>query len=163
MADVFTAPKRSEVMSRIRGRGNKTTELVVAALLREAGITGWRRHVMFKFSELRGDQARRTFKVQPDFVIRAARLAIFVDGCFWHACPLHGNLPVNRGQFWKEKLAGNVQRDKRAAKALNARGWSVMRIWEHELREPKKVAGRIRRRIAGQMRTERLRGGIRGL
>jgi G:T-mismatch repair DNA endonuclease (very short patch repair protein) len=98
MTDVFTKPKRSEVMSRIRGRGNKNTELALAKLLRVNGVTGWRRHV-----EIRGRAAlprspkigaarqhRPTFRVKPDFVFPRINLAIFVDGCFWHSCPSTG-------------------------------------------------------------------------
>src|SRR6185503_3653507 len=97
MADVFTKRKRSEVMSRIRGRGNKDTELALAKLLRRHGVTGWRRQIEIRGrarSPLRAatrqskDGAhgvtRPTFRVRPDFVFREVRLALFVDGCFWH-------------------------------------------------------------------------------
>lgn len=73
MPDVFTTAKRSEVMSRIKGRGNKETELVLVRLFRAEGITGWRRH-----AALVG---------RPDFAFRAERVVVFVDGCFWHMCP----------------------------------------------------------------------------
>jgi DNA mismatch endonuclease (patch repair protein) len=75
MADVFTKSKRSQVMSRIRSRGNKDTELVLAKLLRAHQITGWRRHFQLKFQV-----SDRRFQVKPDFVFRSARLALFVDG-----------------------------------------------------------------------------------
>jgi DNA mismatch endonuclease, patch repair protein len=98
MTDVFTKAKRSEVMSRIRGRGNKETELALAILLRKAGITGWRRN-------------QKIFG-KPDFVFRKAREAVFVDGCFWHACPKHATTPASHRAFWKRKLAKNQARDR---------------------------------------------------
>src|SRR4051812_38087009 len=119
MSDVFTPAKRSQGMSRIRGRGNKETELALAKLLRRHRIIGWRRH-----QPLFG---------RPDFVFPKLRLAIFVDGCFWHCCPGHSNLPVNNRAFWKAKLEGNRRRDRLVVRTLRASGWRVMRIWEHEL------------------------------
>ncbi len=119
MPDVFTKAKRSDVMSRIRGRGNKDTELALMKLLRRHHVTGWRRH-----QPLFG---------KPDFVFRQARLALFVDGCFWHGCPQHCNLPANNRAFWRKKLATNKARDRRVNRVLRAKGWRVVRIWEHDL------------------------------
>jgi DNA mismatch endonuclease (patch repair protein) len=140
--DVFTKAKRSEVMSRIRGRGNKDTELALARLLRANGIKGWRRHVVLKF-KIRSSQkpARReprpTGRITPDFVFRKARLAVFVDGCFWHGCPKHATKPANNRAFWKKKLAGNKIRDRVVNQTLRRTGWRVVRIWEHELQKAK--------------------------
>jgi len=86
--DVFTKAKRSQVMSRIRGRGNKETELALAKLLRAARISGWRRH-----SSIIG---------RPDFTFHKERVVIFVDGCFWHCCPKHSNLPAQNRAFWRK-------------------------------------------------------------
>jgi DNA mismatch endonuclease (patch repair protein) len=122
MADVFSKSKRSDVMSRIRGRGNKETEQVLASLLRAHRITGWRRH--------------QAVFGKPDFVFRANKLAIFVDGCFWHMCPKHANIPANNRDFWKNKLEGNKKRDQLVSRILRRAGWRVIRIWEHELRKP---------------------------
>lgn len=99
MADVFTKAKRSEVMSRIRGRGNKDTELALMKLLRRHHINGWRRN--------------QSVFGKPDFVFPKAQLALFVDGCFWHCCPKHCITPANNRAFWKEKLAANKARDHR--------------------------------------------------
>ncbi len=98
MADVFTAEKRSEVMSRIRGKGNERTELALLAVFRAERITGWRRH-------------RKLFG-RPDFVFAKRRLAVFVDGCFWHGCPRHGTMPKANRAFWQAKLERNRQRDR---------------------------------------------------
>jgi DNA mismatch endonuclease (patch repair protein) len=117
--DVFTESKRSEVMSRIRGRGNKQTEVALAKLLRARGIKGWRRHLPV-FG-------------RPDFVFRERKVAIFVDGCFWHGCPKHSNMPANNRAFWQKKLTSNRRRDALVTKTLRRQGWRVLRIWEHDL------------------------------
>jgi len=119
MSDVFTKAKRSEVMSRIRGRGNKDTELALAKLLRRHGITGWRRN--------------QPVFGKPDFVFRQVRLALFVDGCFWHGCPKHATKPANNRAFWRRKLSSNKTRDRLVTRTLWKTGWRVLRIWEHEL------------------------------
>jgi DNA mismatch endonuclease (patch repair protein) len=116
MADVFGAKKRSEVMSRIRGKGNKSTELALAAAFREAGITGWRRHLEIKL-KLGPRVAKRLGKhqlsVRPDFVFEREKFAVFADGCFWHRCPLHSKIPGNNRAFWVQKLTENAARDRR--------------------------------------------------
>lgn len=116
MADVFTPAKRSAVMALIRSRGNRATELRLIALMREHGITGWRRNA-------------RVFG-KPDFVFRAAKLAVFVDGCFWHGCPRHATKPANRAEWWADKLARNAERDRKVNRSLRKAGWQVLRIWE---------------------------------
>jgi len=129
MPDVFTKTKRSDVMSRIRGRGNKSTEGALAAILRTHKVTGWRRH-----TALPG---------KPDFAFRSSKLAVFVDGCFWHRCPRCFTKPVTNAVFWETKLAANVMRDLRVRRRLRALGWRVVRIWEHDLRRPDNIARRI--------------------
>lgn len=130
MPDVLTKEKRSAVMSRIRGRGNKETELALAKLFRAERIAGWRRH-----TALLG---------KPDFVFAKERLVVFVDGCFWHQCPKHSNLPANNAAFWLKKLTGNTTRDRFVTFTLRKRGWRVIRVWEHELRKPSRVLMRVR-------------------
>ena len=107
-------------MSAIRARGNRGTELRLIEIMRAGGITGWRRG-----SKLIG---------KPDFVFPVLKFAVFVDGCFWHGCPIHGTQPKHNAKFWREKLARNHARDREVNRALRARGWRVLRIWEHELR-----------------------------
>ena len=174
MADVFSKRKRSEVMSRIRSRGNKDTELAFAKLLRAAGICGWRRHLLIRATvescwlrvESRKQKRSRNpqpstinpqLAVRPDFVFRKQRMAIFVDGCFWHGCPKHCKYakwltqsvtannppsPKNRLRrtgraFWLRKLAGNKTRDRVVNRTLRRAGWRVVRIWECELQSLK--------------------------
>ena len=71
-------------------------------------------------------------RVRPDIAFTARRVAVFVDGCFWHCCPEHGSQPANNTWYWEPKLARNVERDRAADAALAAAGWSVVRVWEHE-------------------------------
>lgn len=119
MSDVFTKAKRSEVMSRIRGRGNKNTELALAKLFWRNGITGWRRN--------------QNIFGKPDFVFHKSKLAVFVDGCFWHGCPKHATKPATNHLFWRNKFARNKARDRLVNRTLRQLGWTVLRIWQHEL------------------------------
>lgn len=69
----------------------------------------------------------------PDMLFPGARVALFVDGCFWHGCPEHGVMPKGNREFWAKKISGNLERDFRATTRLEADGWSVMRVWEHDI------------------------------
>ena len=71
----------------------------------------------------------------PDLVFVASKTALFVDGCFWHGCPRHYTLPVKNREFWQRKLARNISRDRKADQDLGMSGWTVIRIWEHEISE----------------------------
>jgi len=166
MADVFTKAKRSAVMSRIRSRGNRDTELALARLLRANGLTGLRRHVKITVEgcwlrverrKLRRPQRstlRPQLAVRPDFVFRRLRTAVFVDGCFWHGCPRHATWPANRAAWWRRKIEGNQARDRRVDRALRANGWRVVRVWEHALarRNARRLAARLRRLLRGPAR-----------
>lgn len=165
MPDVFSKAKRSEVMSRIRSRGNKDTELRLRAVFRVHGITGWRRQVAVRFqvsgskSQVSAGRERvknlkpetsnlkQTKSVRPDFVFRAQKLAVFVDGCFWHGCPQHFTRPKSRQKFWHAKIARNQARDAEVTKVLRKAGWRVLRLWEHELavKREKRLLARLRR------------------
>jgi DNA mismatch endonuclease (patch repair protein) len=135
MPDVFTKAKRSDVMSRIRGSGNKETELRLIAIFRAQAITGWRRHwpVFGK----------------PDFVFPTEKLAVFVDGCFWHGCPKHAVKPKQNAAFWRKKIATNKARDRLVNRTLRRKGWRVLRIWEHELarKNERRLLARLRRAL----------------
>jgi len=132
MPDVFTKAKRSEVMSRIRGRGNKDTELALEMLMRRHRISGWRRN--------------RPVFGKPDFFFLKLKLAVFVDGCFWHGCPKHATKPKNNRAFWRRKLAANKARDSLVTRTLRRSGWRVLRVWEHEL--ARKNQARLIRRLS---------------
>ncbi|HEY1048124.1 MAG TPA: very short patch repair endonuclease, partial [Prosthecobacter sp.] len=152
----FTPEKRSAVMALIRSTGNKDTELKLMALLREAGVRGWRRHAMIKTGAMRKPRTKTAptlgpagVKVRPDFVFWRKRVAVFVDGCFWHGCPRHGTQPQQNGAFWSEKILRNRARDRKVVRELRKEGWTVLRIWECAL-APKRVMrtlGRIRKAV----------------
>jgi len=133
MPDVFTKEKRSEVMSRIKGKGNKDTELMMIQILRKYHISGWRRN--------------QAVLGKPDFIFPKQKIALFVDGCFWHGCPKHSNMPKNNRAFWEKKLGKNKDRDKFVNRELRKLGWVIVRVWEHELKDEEKVAGKIRRKL----------------
>jgi DNA mismatch endonuclease (patch repair protein) len=168
MADVFSKRKRSEVMARIRGRGNKDTELALARMLRAHKIWGWRRQMRVAVEGRRSSVEGKTrsgsrpstfvprLTVRPDFVFRKARTAVFVDGCFWHGCPKHGTKPKNNRAFWQKKLTANKRRDALVTRTLRRSGWRVLRLWEHELTkgevrsqrdEPSRIVRRIQRAL----------------
>ncbi|WP_456763053.1 very short patch repair endonuclease [Bradyrhizobium sp. USDA 4011] len=118
-------------MSRVRGSGNKATELRLIAIFRANRIRGWRRR-----SRIFG---------KPDFVFPKEKIAVFVDGCFWHGCPRHGSMPQTNQDFWQQKLKRNRQRDLLVNKTLKKQGWTLLRFWQHELRTPENVVRRVAR------------------
>lgn len=120
MSDVFDSEKRSEVMRKVRSKGNKSTELKLIALFKENGITGWRRNYRVKG--------------HPDFVFLDKRIAVFVDGCFWHGHDCRNTKPENNKAYWQKKRAANMKHDHEVTALFEARGWRVLRIWECELK-----------------------------
>jgi DNA mismatch endonuclease (patch repair protein) len=120
MADVLTPEQRKLNMSRIRS-GNTTPELTIRKLLYARGIRGYRIHY-----NLPG---------KPDIVFVKRRLVIFIDGCFWHKCPLCYKQPHTREEFWIKKINKNVDRDQIVNEQLMKDGWTVLRFWEHEVRK----------------------------
>lgn len=121
MSDVFDSEKRSEVMRKVRSKGNKSTELKLVALFKENGITGWRRNYRVKG--------------HPDFVFLDKRVAVFVDGCFWHGHDCRNTKPENNKEYWRKKRVANMKHDQEVTALFEARGWTVVRIWECELKE----------------------------
>jgi DNA mismatch endonuclease (patch repair protein) len=107
-------------MSSVKGRGNKTTELRLRLALVRNGISGWHLHP-------------KGVAGVPDFFFPKEKVAVFVDGCFWHGCPRCGHLPKNNSEFWKEKINRTKIRDKRQASDLKRSGIVVIRFWEHDL------------------------------
>ena len=81
-----------------------------------------------------------SLRVRPDFVFRSERVAVFVDGCFWHGCPRHATRPVGNRKFWDAKLARNKARDREVSRALRRAGWTVLRIWECALTKKRQAA-----------------------
>lgn len=133
----FGGLSRGQLMSRVRSTGNQTTEERLALLLRRTGLTGWRRHL-----QLPG---------KPDFAWPKARVAVFVDGCFWHGHDCGKNVtPKTNTESWLEKIERNKARDRQTTRLLRQRGWSVVRIWECQLaKKPAQCLSRIRKAVQG--------------
>ncbi|SFC18724.1 T/G mismatch-specific endonuclease [Microbulbifer thermotolerans] len=119
MSDVLSPEQRKFCMSRISGR-NTQPEL---ALRKGLWVIGYRYRLR---TQLPGN---------PDIVFPKKKVAVFVDGCFWHKCPKHFVIPKTRTNFWMDKINKNCERDKRVTKELKQSGWKVLRIWEHEIKE----------------------------
>jgi DNA mismatch endonuclease, patch repair protein len=131
----FGRLSRSELMSRVRSRGNETTEARLALFLRKSGIHGWRRH--------------HPALGLPDFAWPTRRLAVFVDGCFWHGHTCGKNVsPKTNAAEWREKICRNQARDRRVARILRRQRWRVVRIWECQLAQnPGLCVEKIRRAL----------------
>ncbi|WP_332452011.1 very short patch repair endonuclease [Burkholderia ubonensis] len=135
MVDILTPEQRSARMRRVRQTGTD-----IELRLRRALWAASLRYRIKMANSLPG---------RPDVVFVTARIAVFVDGCFWHGCPLHGTRPVSNAIFWAEKIRRNQQRDRQVDEKLSAAGWRVIRLWEHEVK--KDLAGCVSRiRVAIQ-------------
>ncbi|MFJ6053102.1 very short patch repair endonuclease [Streptomyces sp. NPDC092307] len=126
---VPSSPSVSARMSR-QARRNTTPELAVRRLLHAAGL---RYRLQVKVPGM----PRRTI----DIAFPGAKIAVFLDGCFWHGCPEHATQPKSNAQWWREKLDKNMARDRETSELLAAAGWTVLRFWEHET--PESVAARV--------------------
>lgn len=121
--DTFSKTERSRIMASVKSRNSKSTELRFISVLKDEAITGWRRNY-----PLIG---------KPDFVFPRLRIAVFIDGCFWHGCPSHCRMPSSNVTYWNSKIEKNKIRDKTITKTLKMKGWQVIRIWEHEIKSGK--------------------------
>jgi DNA mismatch endonuclease (patch repair protein) len=120
--DRFDKATRSRVMSRSKSSGTRSTEWKFRSLLMRSGIAGWK---LGHKSGLAGN---------PDVLFGPSRIAIFLDGCFWHGCTRCRSIPATNRRFWTEKIQGNRKRDKKVVRMLRDKGWKSVRIWEHELK-----------------------------
>ncbi len=136
MTDTVTKQERSRIMAAVRGRGNLSTELKTVKLFRQHKITGWRRHL-----KLTG---------KPDFAFPKSKVALFIDGCFWHGCPLHLRMPSSNVEYWQGKIARNMARDVSVTNELTNKGWRVLRIWECEIKEPEGFIERVRAELTNK-------------
>lgn len=118
MADVLSKSQRQLCMSRIRGKNTKPE------LLLRKGL--WAKGLRYRL--------KSTLIGKPDIIFPGRHLAIFVDGCFWHGCPKHCQMPVENRAFWEEKLLRNKARDQEVNLMLIQQGWKVLRFWEHEIK-----------------------------
>jgi DNA mismatch endonuclease (patch repair protein) len=129
-------------MSRVRSKRNATTELKLVSLLRSTHLRGWRRDF-----PLLGN---------PDFVFPESKLAVFVDGCFWHGHDCGRNLkPKRNAKLWRHKFSANQQRDALVTRTLRSKGWRVIRIWECALaRRPESCVRRIQRALDANLASQ---------
>jgi len=127
---------KSEQMARVR-----TSDTAAEVLLRKRL---WREGLRYAL--------RRRLTGRPDIVFVSARLVVFVDGCFWHGCPAHYTTPKTNDDFWRRKLLQNRERDARVDAKLKSEGWTVVRVWEHEV---EKAIDRTVARISESVRSAR--------
>jgi DNA mismatch endonuclease, patch repair protein len=131
--DQFTKNKRSLIMAQVRSAGNKSTEMKLVWMLRKEKITGWRRcYPIFG---------------KPDFVFQQKKVAVFVDGCFWHGHPKKCRMPKTNRRYWTDKIRRNMERDKLVTHTLKAKGWKVVRIWEDSINKSATLV-RLRKALA---------------
>ena len=121
MADIFDKEKRSAIMRQVKSKKNKSTELRLIKIFKENGVTGWERNY--------------PVKGHPDFVFLKQRIAVFVDGCFWHGHDCRNTRPSANEEFWRKKRERNIKHDKEITELFESRGWTVIRIWECELKQ----------------------------
>jgi len=125
--DIMNKEERSERMRRVRSKGNRSTEVRFRLALVRKGIRGWK----MQDGSLVG---------RPDFVFPEAKVAIFVDGCFWHGCPVCKRpLPIANREYWENKIKFNMTRSRQVDQQLRSSGFRVLRIWEHSLRSPRYI------------------------
>jgi DNA mismatch endonuclease (patch repair protein) len=127
MVDRISAEKRSKIMSAIRSENTKPEMALRRAL--------WSRGLRFRIHY--GNE-------KIDIAFPSQKIAVFVDGCFWHGCPLHSHIPKSNKEYWLPKLKKNMERDKETTKKLATESWTVLRFWEHELLDIKKVLEKIK-------------------
>ncbi|MGH9572805.1 MAG: very short patch repair endonuclease [Candidatus Acidiferrales bacterium] len=125
MVDHVSKLVRSKIMAGIRSRGNTTTELPFETILRTARIRGYRKHW--------------PVAGKPDFAWPKRKVAVFVDGCFWHGCSCK-YLPRSNKAFWRKKIETNTRRDRRVSRELRGKGWTVIRVKECALRKKSTLA-----------------------
>lgn len=135
-----SSPEVSERMSKVR---NKDTAAEMA-IRRELHSRGYRYRV-----NLRIPEAGRS---RPDIAFTKQRIAVFIDGCFWHKCPEHATFPKTNEQWWADKLDVNVQRDRSIDEGLTDAGWTVVRVWEHE--EPREAGDKIAEAVNRSTRSD---------
>ena len=127
---VGVTAKRSKTMSAIRGKNNHSTELKLRMAFVRKSIKGWTSNAKLILGN-------------PDFFFTKKRLAVFVDGCFWHGCPKCGHFPKSNRAFWKAKILRNRQRDQLVNRKLKRKGIKVIRIWEHSLQRQEELSHTI--------------------
>src|SRR3989338_360656 len=119
--DTFSKSKRSQIMAKVRSRGNRSTEARLRSALVRAGIKSWKLNA-------------KNLPGSPDIAFPSKRAVVFVDGCFWHGCPRCYRRPKSSRSYWDKKVQGNIERDRKNFLMLKRMGWRRIRIWEHQLK-----------------------------
>src|SRR5208337_2855679 len=130
--DTISKKQRSDVMARVRSKGNKSTEWRLRSLLVREGFRGW-------------CVQPKGIPGQPDFAFLQSHVLIFVDSCFWHGCPKHLRRPKTSTSYWNEKIDGNRRRDKNQTAQLETQGWKVVRFWEHDILKTEKIVSTLQK------------------
>ena len=134
MADTFTKEQRSQIMRQVKSSRNKSTELKLIRFFKDNLIKGW----------------RRNFKLfgNPDFVFSSMMKVVFVDGCFWHGHNCRNTKPKDNRDYWRQKISRTKKRDKFVRKTLAIKGWTVIRIWECQLKNEKILRSKLANKSA---------------
>jgi DNA mismatch endonuclease (patch repair protein) len=128
MADTFTKEERSRIMAKVRSKDTQP-EVAFRRMLYRAGVR-YRLHY--------------PVDGKPDIAVPSRKIAVFIDGCFWHGCPKCFRAPASNKRYWNLKIERNVRRDKAVNRSLKSHGWRVIRAWEHEIKDnPEAVLKRV--------------------
>lgn len=133
MGDRVDKETRSRVMSTVRNKNTRLEEKLVG-ILEGAGIGGFTRYL-------------KNLPGTPDIAFESEKVVVFLDSCFWHGCPQHLRRPGSNQAYWEAKIEKNIERDKRQRDELRHMGWSVLRVWEHDLKEPAGVVSEVSRAL----------------
>jgi DNA mismatch endonuclease, patch repair protein len=134
--DPLTKEERSALMAKVRSTGNRSTESRLRMALIRNGVRGWQLHP-------------RDIPGKPDFWFADVKLAVFVDGCFWHGCRRCLRLPQQNREYWSAKIKANLFRARTLSRQLRHKGIKVIRIWEHDLKRSSDVEAAVRRVLVG--------------
>ncbi|MGQ0793740.1 MAG: very short patch repair endonuclease [Deltaproteobacteria bacterium] len=129
--DTVDKETRSRIMAKVQSKNTRLEEQFIATL-KAVKIEGFVRYA----DDLPG---------KPDLAFRSAKVAVFIDSCFWHGCPKHLRRPSSNTSYWQSKIDRNIQRDRRIRSALRRTGWKVIRVWEHDIKKPANAVKRISR------------------
>ncbi len=144
MSDNLTPEDRRKTMQAVKGKGTRLEKRLFSILVR-MGVKGWKKNV----DDVIG---------KPDVAFMSQRVAIFIDGCFWHGCPrCKRKLPAANRKYWKRKIERNVALARSYNRRLRADGWTVIRIWEHELNKTanaQRIKNKIRRSLSSSKKIE---------
>lgn len=133
MADIFSKKKRSEIMSKIKGKETKL-EIAFRKELWRSGYR-YRKNVSGYFGK-------------PDILLKKYKTVIFTDSCFWHGCKKHFRLPSSKVDYWTNKISRNKKRDKKVDSYYKKNGWNIIRVWEHDRKNIPKIVEKLKNNLS---------------